>query len=65
MSNKEEKLTNKEWLATLPKETWWEVCDWLLHEYGKSWTDTRLAVMDWIDQEHKPIKDWQGKVRWE
>lgn len=62
--------SNKEWLATLPKETWWDVVhEWLFHEYGRQWTDTRIAVMDWLEEEHKPIMKWDFReqkqvVRW-
>ena len=63
--------SNKEWLATLPKETWWDVVhEWLFHEYGRQWTDTRIAVMDWLEEEHKPIMKWDFReqkqvVKWE
>ena len=63
-------ISNKEWLATLSKEVWWEVVDWLFHEYGKQQIDTRLAVMDWLEKEHKPIMTWDFQeqkyiARWE
>ena len=50
-------MTNKEWLATLKPEVWWEVVyKWLFHEYGMQYTDTRCAILGWLEEEHKPIK---------
>jgi hypothetical protein len=47
-------MTNKEWLATLPPDEWWEtVHEWLFHKYGKQWTDSRLAVIEWLEKEHQ------------
>ena len=58
-------MTNKEWLTTLSKETWWEVVhEWLFHEYGMQWTDTRLAVMEWLEEEHKPVTSYRTGVTW-
>lgn len=60
------KMTNKEWIATLPKETWWDVVhEWLFHEYGMQWTDTRFAVMEWLEKEHKPITSYRKGITWE
>ncbi len=51
------KMTNQEWLGTLSPETWWEVVwKYVIHNYGARFTDTRLAVIDWLKQEHEPIK---------
>ena len=59
-------MTNKEWLATLSKETWWIIVhEWLFHEYGLQWTDTRSAVMEWLDKEHTPITSWKYNKTWE
>lgn len=64
-------MTNKEWLATLSPETWWDVVyEWLFHNYGKRWTDTRHAIIDWLEKEHTPIEDWdfiegKMKIKWE
>ena len=47
-------MTNKQWLATLDAETWWSVVhDWLFPVYGKQWTESRLAIMDWLEEEHE------------
>lgn len=45
-------MTNQEWLATLTKEECWETLDWMLHDYGKRYIDTRLAVMEWLGEPH-------------
>ena len=59
-------MTNKEWLATLPKEIWWDVVqEWLFDEYGKQWTDTRFAVMEWLENEHKPVTSYIKGITWE
>ena len=42
-------MTNKEWLATLPSKTCWIVLDWLMHQYGRCYTDTAIAVSEWLD----------------
>lgn len=47
-------MTNKEWLSTLPAHEWYQTIHWLYHVYGKRWTDTRLAIMDWLETERKP-----------
>lgn len=45
-------MTNKEWLATLSAEVWFDVIDWLYHDYGKRYTDSRQAIIEWLDMEH-------------
>lgn len=49
-------MTNKEHLSTLDAESWWKRVDWLYHIYGKSFNNTRLAVIEWVDKEYKPVK---------
>lgn len=64
-------MTNQEWLGTLSPETWWEVVwNYVIRNYGARYTDTRLAVIDWLKQEHKPIKvldsmEPKWVVKWE
>ena len=59
------RMTNKEWIATLPKETWWDVVhEWLFREYGMQWTDTRRAVMEWLEKEHEPITSYRNGMTW-
>ena len=57
--------SNQQWLATLKPDEWWNVVDWLYHDYGKRWTDSRPAIIDWLAEEHKPIVDDDGTVRWQ
>lgn len=49
-------MTNKEWLSTLSPKEWWDTIDWLYHVYGKRWTDSRLAIMDWLEEKHEDIQ---------
>lgn len=46
-------MTNKDWLATLSPEKWWETVEWLFHDYGRCYTDTRIVVIEWLNKEHK------------
>lgn len=46
-------MSNKEWLATLTAEEWWETIHRIFYDYGRRWTDTRLAVLDWLEEEHR------------
>ena len=56
-------MTNKEWLATLPKETWWEVVhEWLFHEYGMAFNNSYLAIMAWLEDQHIPIMKWDTRT---
>lgn len=48
-------MTNQEWLATLSPEEWYQKIHWLYHVYGKQWTDTRSAILDWLVEEHNVI----------
>ena len=42
--------TNKEMLAELDNERWYDIVDWLFHDYGRNFTSTRGAVIQWLDQ---------------
>lgn len=58
-------MTNQEWLGTLSPETWWEVVwEYVIHNYGARHIHTQLAVIDWLKQEHEPIKVLDV-VKWE
>ena len=50
------KTTNKEWLATLSAEEWYQTIHWLYYIYGKRWTESRLAILDWLEEEHTEKK---------
>lgn len=45
-------MTNKEWLATLTAEEWYNKVDWLFHDYGKRYDNTWLAILAWLEEEH-------------
>jgi len=49
-------MTNKEHLATLPSTEWVMRVDWLYHSFGKSYTDSLAAIMDWLEKEYKVVK---------
>ena len=46
-------MTNKEAMCLLPDAQFFAKIEWLLHDYGRNYTDTRLAVIDWLGQEAK------------
>ena len=48
-------MTNREWLATLSTEDWWKTVYWLIFDYGMGYTDTRIAVMNWLDEKHTQL----------
>lgn len=49
-------ITNKEHLATLPSTEWVMRVDWLYHSFGKAYTDSLAAIMDWLEEEYKVVK---------
>lgn len=44
-------MTNQEWLATVSPDEWMKTIDWLFHDYGKQWTDSYLAIKNWLTEE--------------
>lgn len=48
-------MTNQEWVAEEMKkasaESTYEFLGWLMYEYAKRWTDSRLAVINWLKEE--------------
>ena len=65
------KMNNKEWLSTLSANDWYEVVhDWLFHKYSMRYDNSYAAILDWLNEDHKPIEDWDPisrdyKIRWE
>ena len=62
-------MTNQEWLGTLPPDEWWDavmtVMNWLIKDNEVRYNHTRLAVIDWLKIEHKPIDVWNNvKQKW-
>ena len=45
-------MTNKEWLATLSPQEWYLQIQWLFHVYGKRYTDSYLAITEWLEEKH-------------
>jgi len=46
-------VTNQQWLATISPEEWLNKIYWLYHIYGKRFDNTRLAIKEWLIQEHE------------
>lgn len=44
-------MTNQEKLSTITAEEFFDKIMWLLHEYGKRYTDSRLAIIEWLQTE--------------
>ena len=53
-------MTNKEWMGTLTAEQWYDVMMWLTHEYASRWTHSRIAIVDWLNQDHMFLADYGG-----
>ena len=45
-------MTNQEYIAKLNPEELYLVIDWLMHDYGRNYTDTRCAVIEWLKKEY-------------
>lgn len=52
----EKKITNQEKLSTITAEEFYDKIWWLLHEYGKRYTDSRLAIIEWLQAESEDKK---------
>lgn len=50
-------MTNKEWMATLTAEEFYDMIGWLTRVYSKQFTDSRLAIIEWLDKEHEQRKE--------
>lgn len=46
-------MTNKEYLSTLSAEEWFIKIGWLFKVYGKSYTDSHIAIIEWLNKEHE------------
>ena len=46
----------------------WIVLDWVMHKYGKCYTDTAVAVIEWLDkpfdlkQMRNDFKKWHVQI---
>lgn len=54
-------MTNKEYLSTLSNEDWHMLVDWLFHKYALRFTNSRIAIIEWLDKEHNEIR-WTDKL---
>lgn len=50
---REEKMTNKEWMATLTAEQFYNKMMNLIYNYGFRFDNTRLAIINWLDEPHE------------
>jgi len=50
-------MTNKEYLLTLSDKECAEKIRWLYLDYSMQYTDSLLAVRDWLGKEYKDEKD--------
>lgn len=50
-------MTNKEWMATLTSEQFYDVMEWLMRKYSKQWTNSQVAIIEWLDEKHKGEED--------
>lgn len=55
--NKEKRQmkSNQQWLSTLSPDEWVKTVDWLFHAYGKNYTNTNIAVEEWLEKEHEEL----------
>lgn len=46
-------MTNQEWLCSLNAEDFLCHIKWLLQNYGKQWTDSDPAIIEWLQGKHE------------
>ena len=49
-------MTNQEKMCKLPPEEFYDKMWWLYHDYGKQFTNTRLAVIAWLQEKVEDIE---------
>ena len=47
-------MTNKEWMATLTAEQFYDEMMWLVRDFGFQFNNSRLGIIDWLDQPYRP-----------
>lgn len=47
-------MTNKEWMATLTAEQFYDKMMWLVRDFGFRFNNSRLGIIDWLDQLYTP-----------
>ena len=55
-------MTNKEWMATLTADQWYDVMMWLTREYVSRWTHSRIAIVEWLDDKHLWLSDFESDL---
>lgn len=44
-------MTNQQYLATVSVDDCYEIINWVMHDYGRRYTNTPMAVKSWLHQE--------------
>ena len=39
-------MNNQEWMATLDPSVWYYVYNWLMHDYGQRFNNSRSAIIN-------------------
>ena len=55
-------MTNKEHLATLSAEEWVQRVEWLYHIFGRGYTQSLLAIKNWLNCEYTKVKPMQSNT---
>ena len=42
-------MTNQEWMCSLTAKEFLDKMLWLLKDYGKGWTDSEPAIIEWLE----------------
>ena len=45
-------MTNQEWMCNLTAKEFLDQMLWLLKDYGKSWTDSEPAIIEWLEDKY-------------
>lgn len=57
-------MTNKEWMATLTAEQFYNKMMNLIYNYGFRFNNARLAIIIWLDEPHESEeKEWQDQEK--
>lgn len=55
-------MTNKDYLADLYADDFYDVICWLWFDWGRQWTDTRIAIIQWLNAKYNEEtfqKEWK------
>ena len=45
-------MSGKDYMTTLSSEELYDLLDWLMHIYARGYSDSRLAIIQWLDTEY-------------